>query len=84
MFVFDIAIDVAVDIASATPSPNILFRTTPALTTVADANRFALSRMFPPSAASPEKTGGVTRRSRRLCAGNHCRESGPDNIWDKS
>ena len=22
--------------------------------------------------------------SRRLCAGNHCRESGSDNIWDKS
>ncbi|WP_256121993.1 MULTISPECIES: hypothetical protein [unclassified Burkholderia] len=58
MFVFDIAIDVAVDIASATPSPNILFRTTPALTTVADANRFALSRMFPLLCR-------VTRKNRR-------------------
>ncbi|MCM3352187.1 hypothetical protein M3616_23820, partial [Bacillus velezensis] len=67
-----------------TPSPSSIFRTTPAPPAVAVANRFALFRMVPPLYRVTRKTGGVTRRSRRLCAGNHCRESGPDNIWDKS
>ncbi|WJN73520.1 hypothetical protein OH687_24735 [Burkholderia anthina] len=79
-----IAFDMAVDIASTTPSPTTVLRTPPARDAAADPDRFALFRMFPLLRRVTRKTGGVTRRSRRLSAGNHFRESGPDNIWDKS
>jgi len=50
----------------------------------ADATRFALFRMFPLLCRVTRKKGGVTRRSRRLFTGDHFRERGRDNIWDKS